>query len=256
MGFLNALAALCITAALTASGAWADNIVIAGDLWCPVNCEPTANPPGIVVEIATEVLSAEGHTVEYRVLPWERAIQLGREGKINGIIAAYKAEAPDYIYPGNEQLMVNDSFFVTRSSTWRYTGPASLENIKLGIIAGYLYSEEINGYIAKHSDDGMVQVGHGDEALKKQLQKLQIGRIGVLLETDMVFWHLATKMGIADNFKEIDDNTAPQKAYLAFSPADKNSAAYAKTLSMGMDKLRNSGRLAQILAKYGLKDWR
>jgi polar amino acid transport system substrate-binding protein len=47
----------------------------------------------------------------------------------------------------------------------------------------------------------------------------------------------------------------PNPLYIAFSPSDPRSPAYAALLSEGVVRLRASGRLAAILARYGLADW-
>jgi polar amino acid transport system substrate-binding protein len=49
---------------------------------------------------------------------------------------------------------------------------------------------------------------------------------------------------------------SPVKLYVAFSPHNPNSKVYAEILSKKMIDLRKSGKLAKILAPYGLKDWK
>ena len=44
--------------------------------------------------------------------------------------------------------------------------------------------------------------------------------------------------------------------YIAFSPKRADSQRYARMLSEGVVQLRRTGRLAVILSKYGLKDWK
>ena len=46
-----------------------------------------------------------------------------------------------------------------------------------------------------------------------------------------------------------------EKIYIAFSPQKPESHKLAKILSEGMLKLRESGKLEEILNKYGLSDW-
>lgn len=44
--------------------------------------------------------------------------------------------------------------------------------------------------------------------------------------------------------------------YIACTPAKETSQHYIKWFDEGTRKLRESGRLAAIMAKYGLSDWR
>ena len=47
-------------------GAAADTISIRGDMWCPVNCDPKAERPGYMIEIAREVFEPKGHKIDYQ----------------------------------------------------------------------------------------------------------------------------------------------------------------------------------------------
>jgi len=46
------------------------------------------------------------------------------------------------------------------------------------------------------------------------------------------------------------------KLYIAFSPKNPKSKEYAKLITDGIEQMRLSGELSQILAKYKLTDWR
>lgn len=75
------------------------------DFWCPFNCEPDAARPGFMVEIAQYALGKYGHTVDYQIMPWNRAIKEVRAGKIDGVIAELKSHSPDLIYPAREAAL-------------------------------------------------------------------------------------------------------------------------------------------------------
>ena len=55
---------------------------------------------------------------------------------------------------------------------------------------------------------------------------------------------------------EIADRGMPVAVYIAFSPADPNAKADAALLTAGIVDMRASGRLAAILARYDVRDWK
>lgn len=237
---------------LPATLAEADHIVIAADRWCPINCEPDSEAPGIMVEIAQQVFTRAGHDVEYRLMPWARAIQEARQGKITGIIGAFIGDAPDFIFPDTELMTISGSaFFVPKDSQWVYEGPSSLSDVILGAILQYDYGETLDSYIEKHKDTRQVQIISGENPLERNIQKLLLGRIDVIIESPPVFWYTASQMGVKDSLKFAGQASAAEKCFIAFSPAIDKSEVYARILSDGVDKLRQSGKLQEILRKYG-----
>jgi polar amino acid transport system substrate-binding protein len=233
----------------------ADSIVIAGDSWCPFNCDPeTDKQPGYMVEIAKMIFAKNGHSLKYTVLPWKRAVVECRQGKITGVIGGYLEDTPDFIFPHNELAMIGFSFFVPKNSLWTYKDVSSLSKIKLGVINGYAYNQEIDDYIAENQDK--LWIASGEKPLMDNIKSLTNGYLDVIIESDPVFWFTAAKMGLRDRFQQAGTPVAPRKAYIAFSPAISKSKAYAQMLSDGIDAMRKSGELKNILDKYGLKDWK
>ncbi len=231
---------------------FSDEIVMAADPWPPF-------APGYMIDIAEEVFTKSGHTFKFEVLPWSRAINEARTGNINGIIGAARGDAPDFVFPENEQGQIVNTFFVSNNSSWTYSGIESLKSVKLGLILDYDYSEEISNYISSNPDSKNIQFLGGNAPLSQNIKKLKAGRIDVVLEAGSVFNYTAKEMGEGGSFKVggvLDDTPESSLIYMAFSPANPNSAKYAKILSDGMAEMRASGRLAEILKKYGLTDWK
>ena len=253
---LKMLKCLLVLICLPFGVAKADNLVIAGDSWCPFNCEPKTANPGFMVEIAQNALAKAGHTVVYEVMPWLRAVHECRAGKLDGVVGAYIDDAPDFIFPKNELGMNSDGIFTLKGNPWSYKGIASLSGISLGAIKGYAYgSHEINEYLKKGGKG--VQLVFGDNALELNIKKLLEGsRIDAIVESPAVFWYKVSSMNLKNRFKAAGNVSNPKKLYIAFSPANPKAKEYAQILSDGMDALRKSGELKAILKKYGQEDWK
>nr|WP_256504574.1 ABC transporter substrate-binding protein [Gilvimarinus xylanilyticus] len=246
------LAALC-------SQVRAQTITLAADQWCPYNCVPDTQAPGFMVEIAQRAFAAHEITVEYQVLPWLRALYGTQVGRYSAVIGATKVEAPDFVFPAQEQGRAANSFWVESDNAWQYRGLASLQEVSLGVMGGYSYSEEIEAYINDENNVGRITVLSGNTPLERGLNMLKRKRIDVLLEDANVMHHWLRLNGALDQYRRagsVGQGENFKRLYIAFSPEHDMSATYARWLSEYMTEARASGELAQLLAKYGLTDWR
>ena len=239
-----------------ASSAWADVITLRADEWCPYNCQPNSQNPGFIIEIAEAVFKKAGHTIDYQVMPWARAIEDTKKGKFNGIVGSGRDDAPGFIFPETEQGQMLGSFYVKKGESWQFSGVASLKDKTLGVIKDYTYRNDINAYITEHEKDSkLIQMASGDAPLDINVKKLLAGRIQVLLE-DVNVMSLYLKENSQQNVLQIAGQLTPDNIYIAFAPENPKSADYAKILSEGIVELRKNGTLKTILEKYGLSDWR
>lgn len=234
----------------------ADTITLMGDSWAPYNAEPNSNEEGYAIEVARIIFERNGLKVEYEIAPWNRSLLEIRAGGYTGIVGASKGDARDFVFPEEEIGITKNVFFVTNNSKWRYSGIQSLEKERLGVIADYSYGKELDEYIkANNNNENKVQKVRGEDALLQNIKKLQAGRISVLVEDKAVLEYRLKKMGILTGIVEagaIEENPI----YIAFTPKNPNSGLYAKMISDGIVGLRKSGKLREILKKYGLKDWK
>lgn len=239
---------------LTAPSLAADEIVLVADEWCPFNCAPEDDNPGFMVEIAQYAFAKEGHTVTYRTLPWARAIVSVREGMYQGIIGSGKDETPDFIFPDIESGKATHTFYIKKGRSWKYEGLDSLKTIDLGVIIHYSYGNLYEDYIVPNKGSKSIQVIGGENALGRNIKKLLNSRIDALIEDKTVFQYHLLKTNTPDNFSDAGV-ACKEKVYIAFSPKFKNSKVYARILSNAMQELRTTGKLLDILKKYGVKDW-
>lgn len=121
---------------------FSDTLKIATDEWCPYDCLPRQNDGkvGYVGDLLVEAMKARGHKVEFIEVNYARGLQFVREGKLDGTMACYREEAPDFIFPSFPLGKSNSSFFTLKDSSWKYSGIKSLKEAKMiGVIDGYDY---------------------------------------------------------------------------------------------------------------------
>lgn len=253
------LTALLFFLVLSTSLVKAETLVLAADLWCPYNCEPGSEKPGFMVEIARQVFVRHDIAVDYRLMPWSRAVQSTREGEFHAVIGATLNDAPGFVFPELEQGRMRTALWAVPATQWRYESMSSLKDVVLGVSAGYSYGSVIDAYIADPLNSNYIHVLFGTDPLAQGLKMLSAGRIDVMVEDESVFRYYIEQRAGGDpytNVGVIDNPATDTNVYIAFSPARAESSRLADLLSRGIPELRASGELAVILKRYGLKDWR
>lgn len=236
----------------------AETLTMLADYWCPYTCSPESNRPGFMVEIAKEIFEPEGFKVEYTIRNWARAVADTKVGKYNAVIGANVGDVEGFILPNVPQGIAINYFWARKDSRFFYKDIASLKGNKVGVINGYSYgSKEIDLPIARHNSSFVIV--SGEDALPKLMKMTEAKRIEGFIENPYVLEDLVlTSMKqFAGKFKPVSNNIVREvELYIAFSPAKHNSKKLALFLSEGMNKIRKSGKLKNILDKYGIKDWK
>ncbi len=231
-------------------------ITFVADVWPPFNDRPNAELEGYMIDVARAVFEKEGYNVEYRILPWNRAIIETRKGRFNAIIGATKNEASDFIFPKEELGRSGLSFYVRNDASWRYDGEQSLKDVYLGVIDGYDYNDWFVDYQNTYPEK--VYVRYGRKPLKENVVSLVHGRLDVIAgDKHAVAW-VAKQAGLQDRIRYVgrDEVGGAPGIYHAFSPNLESSKLYSQMLSKGIEALRSSGELQRLLDKYDLKDWK
>ena len=241
---------------ITIGVAAAATITLRADSWPPYNDEPNSAKPGYLIEIAELVFAAKGHKIDYQLMPWTRCLDSVRQGTYDAAVGTDKSESPDFVF-SDEGLGYNASgFFVKKGNNWKYSGIDSLKQVRLGIIDGYGYFDQLTDYINDKANAKKLFAATGDDALPKLLKMLAAGRIDAIVENLNVMNLAIEEGGYKGAIVSAGDVEEKTMLYLGFSPAKESSKEYARILSDGIQELRQSGKLQEILSRYGLDDWK
>ncbi len=233
-----------------------EKLVVVADIWCPYNCQPNSQNEGVLVEIARAALKDEDIEVVYKTMPWARAIDEARDGRIDGIIGAARGDAPDFIFPDISQGKLKDVFLVTdKNKDFKYKNIRSLSDKTLGVIEDYSYGDEFDKYIEKNYENSdLIQASSGDYPLGQNIMKLMKGRLDVVIEDEKVLLNYLKDK----NFKGLhiiqgEGKNTSDELYVAFSPHSKlkeKSKKYAKLVSDYTKELKEDGDLKKLYDKY------
>lgn len=237
-------------------GAAADTVRLRADYWCPYNCDPGDEDPGYMIEIAERAAARLGLEIDYELMPWDRTMSEVRAGSVDAAVGATALEGDGLVL--SDPLGYDaDCFFVAAGNQWRFEGVDSLPKVLLGAVSGYTHDEgPVDAYIAANSQpNGSVITSAGDEASSRNIRLLLLGRIDALIDSEAVIRMEAERQGQLGQI-QIAGCLEALPLHIAFSPKFGSAAALVAALREEVASLRKSGRLAEILGRYGLVDWR
>ncbi len=242
---------------LTTACAHAAPLEVAADEWCPFNCQPDAAMPGYVIEVLKAVFVQEG--VNYRVLPWKRVVLQTQKGiSAAAIGATQEIAAAENLQIGRESVgYSSDCLYVAAGNTVKYQGKADDLNSlnRVGIALGYDYDDGFTEWLARVVNKPKVFFASGDQPAVSNLRKLTAGSLDGMIEAEAVMDYLLLNARLAKPVVSAGCDTAIP-IYVAFGPKGSAGDGLVERFDQGMVALRSSGRLAEILAKYGVKDWK
>lgn len=250
-------AALALSAAATllavSDAAAGDIIRLRADDWCPYNCEPGSTLPGYLIELADAALVPAGFTVDYKLQPWNRALDGVSRGRIDGAVGAYAGDAPDALVQRLPLGLSVNVAVVQGGRDWRYQSPASLAGKTIGLIKHYTYGEAIDGFARAHPRQ--IDLASGDYALRANLRKLIAGRIDLLIEDRNVLGYNLEDLQLADKVAIAGTVSAGDAVYIALNRKMPRAAEVNERLADTLVAMRADGRLGGLLAKYAVRDW-
>lgn len=249
--FVSTLAILVAAAGPALAG---PKLTLVGSEWCPYNCaQESPLGLGYMIDVAKEVFEPTGQTVDYQLVTWARAVDEAKAGNVQGLVGSSKRDG--LIFTKQPLGIAQNGFAVRKGDGFAYAGAPSLKGKVLAAINGYSYTDDIDAYIKTASaDETAVQLVSGDNALTLNLRKLTAKRVDLVVDDVNVLLQQAALMGISDQV-EVVPGGLPDPVYIAFSAARPDSQALADQLDDGLARLRQSGRLRQILERYHLTDW-
>lgn len=228
----------------------ADVIELRAGHWCPYVCRSDTSHPGLLIELTREALAPFGHEIRYETLSWSRSLTLVHTGAVNGLLGPemYKISGLTFTQPITHH---QEALAFRRGEARPVQGLQALQDLQLGAVQDYRYSNRLAQYIAENRNrPSRVQLINGGDTVARNLKKLLNHRVDLVLEAQAVLVHRARQLGLSDLI-DIQSYSMPQAIRLGFSPALPSSARYVQQFNAGLAQLKHSGRYHEILVRYG-----
>lgn len=241
---------------LSVSQLQSKTLLIASDEWCPYICDDDVLP-GFLVEVLNEIADQHKLDTKFSFIPLARALSLSEKSEVDIVLALTQQHISDYRLQQSKQSfggLYND-FYVLSGNNWRYKNTEALaeklsKNHILGTINGYHYGDEISQLI--DTNQANIFAASGNSPLEKQLRMLHMGRLDILLDSRFTVQYQLSKLP-ETNIVHAGTQGDFTPLYLGYSASITDELI--DIFDRGLISLRDSGRLANILAKYGISYW-
>lgn len=204
------------------------------------------------MEIIELAAISGGHTLDYQLMPWSRALVEVRSGNITGVVGVEEGDHEGLVF---SDKMGDDSicFFVNQGDTFKFTGIADMAKLQsVGSAQGYVYPDEFMNW--QKANPTKVQSVSGDNTLELNTKKVKGHRIQAFVENASVVDHARKSI---PELKGVVSAGCLANADLFAGVSAKNpkSAEIVKAINAKLTELKKSGELKKILSKYGMTPW-
>jgi polar amino acid transport system substrate-binding protein len=230
----------------------ADTIRLRADVWYPVNGDPESVQPGFGIEALGQIWGSAGHRIDYSLMSWGRSLDAVRSGAADCVIGAYKADAPDLLFPQQPLGRDGVGVYVREGDDWRYEGPDSLARRTVAVISEYSYGDALDGWLAQSRNATRIQMAYGADALEGNIRKLLAGRVDVLLESPMVMTTQLQRLQLQRYVRLAGEGKPATPFYIACSSTNPAVPAWLREFDEGMVRLKQDGQWQRLLESYGL----
>lgn len=233
-------------------------LIFSADNYCPYLCVQDSDKipvRGYMIDVVESIFHQLGIKIEIRIIPYDEAIIMAMKGDIDGVFGASPADAPRLVYPDQALGSGVDGFVTLSSSDWVHQGPESLQSMRYGTVKGYHY-KSLASYVEKNQGSDKIQAISGkSNTTIRNLTKLKEGKIDAVLDNILVLNFYSSLYQLEEDIRYAGELEEKWNLWLGFSPSMSNLQEVCRRFNDEMEVIRQSGKLAFLLKKYGIKDW-
>lgn len=240
-----------------------DEFQFVDSTFCPFICDPNvAGKEGFVIDILRDALATKGHTINFIIVPYKRALSMVRSGEAHALPDIYKEDAPDLIIGKSIIRVGNNQFFVRDDSNWAYTAKDSWRDISIGVVDGYTFAHQrFDAYLAeqKRLQRSKVVFISGENTYQRLLELLITKKIDAIVDDNAFIQYELHRFSTENNLVNlppvISAGILSKKGQhvVAFSPKHIEIAELLMEIidPFVMD-LYKTGKIEKYLSPYGI----
>jgi polar amino acid transport system substrate-binding protein len=206
------------------------------------------NPKGIAVDMVKRIMSSLGHTVQIRVYPWPKALEMVRNGDADAIFTAYKTPERETFLDYSTEVLVPQivGFYVKKGSPITFNGDLrTLRARHIGVVSTISYGPKFDQMRTQ------LQVEHVDR-IEQNFQKLLSDRIDLMISNIHVAdWELQ-KLQLREKIVRLPHEVERLSSYIAFSK-QRSLTTLRDQFDQELRKLKANGEYDEVIGKYGIE---
>ena len=221
-------------------------LVAAADPYPPY-VYPQAPGEGLAMEIVRAAFKTQGYAVKLEIMPWVRAEKGVSDGRYDILVDVWRTEARLKEFMFTVPYAVSRIKFIKRKDNpFEFTGLASLNGLRVGVIRGYGYSDAFNKAGTFVRDEV--------PSLENNLNKLLVRRIDLTLEDEITARSVLRQMDPkqAEQLDFTNNALASNPLYVAAGLKNPRHKEIVEAFNRGMLAIKANGILPAIEKRYGL----
>ena len=225
----------------------ADTFVAAGDPWPPF-LDPDDKEQGVSVAIVRAALKTQGHELEFRFMPWARAMDGVKNANMDVLVSAWRTKEREAFLAFSEPYLENAIKFITRKDDdFEFHGLQSLAGKAVGIVRGYGYGDEFLS--ATHFKRPEVK------EITLNIKKLIAGRIDLTLDDELVAKSAISKKNpkLLQKIRFTNNALSRNSVHVASGLANAKHQQILDAFNKGLNSIKGNGEFDAILKQYKLK---
>lgn len=203
-------------------------------------CSTALPRGGVLVDVAVTALRQAGHAAEVRFMPWARALSLGQQGEVDGVLCIWKSPAREQDFLFSDPLVTSRIMLCRRPGPGpeRFTGFADLPRATVGVVRGYALPPSLAG------------AGAPTREVTSDLQGLRMlmaGRFDFMLMDERVAQQLMADHGELQGIRCLEPALQTPEQFMALSRKVPDAAAIIDAFNQALRQMAARGELQKML---------
>ena len=212
----------------------------------PYEFEEQDQPKGILVSIVKKVFKKAEIPLELNFMPFKRAYELTKSGRIDGLFNFYKTENRlqhfDYSKPIINNPLV---FFVRKDADIQFNKLEDLKGLKIGVMRGYTYG--------KAFDTSSLFSKDASNSHESNLKKVLYGRIDAYPCDKLVGIYTARKHKIMSELKILTEPLKVMKGHIGFTKGKHKDVI--EKIDKVITQMLQNGKIDEAIDQYIKEGW-
>lgn len=228
--------------------AFGETITLATLNWAPFYGEKLPEN-GFFAALSREAFKRAGYDMKLKFMPWNRALEMSKTGKFDGLLGAYYSEEREEHFVFTVPVSQNqESFFQKKGGNISFSTLDDLKSYKIGGLLGGAPTKELKA-------KGFKVEGTANELTS--VKKVNAGRLDLLIMGKQNLYYAMSNDPEYKAFKDaLDVIEPPFKSYDLYCPITKkrpDAKTIADKFNAALEQMKADGTYDAILARFGQK---
>jgi len=243
----SCLLGLAAGAALPTVALAAPPLLLGGEALPPYSFETEGQVGGLHLALCEAALAPLGLQMQWRPMPWRRALADLEAGLLDGVIGATRGHLNErellMAFPDEPLSWTHNVFVSRRSRPLVFDGLFTLRGLRVAVLAGYQYRPDFMAAPYFHRQPAATHA--------QSLRMLLADRVDAALLDVATARYLIREQRLADQLQIDPTPIAPGRLYLGLSRR-RQLARWAQPFATALRAYKRRPAFADLLAQYGL----